>query len=189
MALVAGNKPQTPDLSAALNLCRQSYRYGSLKRRLMLMESHTILLVDDEPTNLKLMERLVKGSFRTIMASSGEEALQILQREGVAMLISDQRMPGMSGTELLRKARILDPDIICLLVTAAKDIPTFVDAMINCGAIGVIHKPWDPDVFMETIRDAIKKYETRLTNKQALDKLKGAIDALDKIANSKESLL
>jgi two-component system, sensor histidine kinase and response regulator len=153
------------------------------------MEDHTILLVDDEPTNLKLMERLVKASFRTITATSGEQALEILQRENISMLISDQRMPGISGTELLRKARIIDPDIICLLVTAAKDIPTFIEAMVHSGAIGVIHKPWNPNEFMETIRDSIRKYQSRLTNKQSLDKLKGAIDALDKIVHSKQSSL
>lgn len=81
------------------------------------MENHTVLLVDDEPTNLKMMERQLKGIFRTTSASSGEDALEILQREEVSMLITDQRMPGMTGTELLRKARLIDPDIICLLVT------------------------------------------------------------------------
>lgn len=152
------------------------------------MESHTILLVDDEPTNLRLMEKAVRADFKTITASSGEEALQILQRQEVSVLISDQRMPGgMSGTELLRHARTIDPDIICVLVTAAKDIPTYIDAMVNSGAIGVIHKPWNRDAFMGTIREAIRKHEGRLTSKQALDKLKGAINTLDKIAHSKES--
>ncbi len=149
------------------------------------MESHTVLLVDDEPSNLKMMERQLKSVFRTLTASSGEEALEILRSEEVSMLISDQRMPGMSGTELLRDARLMKPDIICLLVTASKDTSTFIDAMMNSGAIGVISKPWDPARFMETVRDAVKRYENRVMTKQSISKLRGAIDALDKIAHSK----
>jgi DNA-binding NtrC family response regulator len=153
------------------------------------MESHTVLLVDDEPTNLMMMERQLKDVFRTLTASSGEEALGILRREEVSMLITDQRMPGMSGTELLRNARLVDPDIICLLVTASKDTSTFIDAMMNSGAIGVISKPWNPAGFMETVRDAVKRYERRVMTKRSCNKLKGAIDALDKIANSRDSPL
>jgi len=149
------------------------------------MESHVVLLVDDEPTNLLMMERQLKSIFRTLTASSGEEALEILRREEVSMLITDQRMPGMTGTELLRNARLIYPDIICLLVTASKDTSTFIDAMMNSGAIGVISKPWDPARFIETVRDAVRRYESRLMTTQSITKLRGAIDALDKIANSK----
>jgi two-component system response regulator HupR/HoxA len=149
------------------------------------MECHTVLLVDDEPTNLMMMERQLKDVFRTLTASSGEEALAILRREEVTMLISDQRMPGMSGTDLLRQARRHDPDIICLLVTASRDASTFIEAMMKSGAIGVISKPWNPAGFMETVRDAVKRYETRAMSKQSFNKLRGAIDALDKIAHSK----
>ena len=155
----------------------------------MVKERHSVLLVDDEPTNLKLMGRLVKGSFRTLTASSGEEALEILQREEVSILVTDQRMPGMSGTDLLRIARLKDPDMICLLVTASMDSTTLIDAIINSDAIGVIHKPWNPLKFMETIQEAIKKYESRLKTKQSISRLKGAIDAFNKIAHADDSSL
>jgi DNA-binding NtrC family response regulator len=155
----------------------------------MGMEGHTVLIVDDESTNLKLMDRLVKQSFKTITATSGEEALEIIQREAISMLITDQCMSGMSGTELLREARFTNPDMICLLMTASNDRATFVDAMVNSGAIGVINKPWDPAKVMETIRNAIERYENCLKSKQSLNKLKQAIHAFDKIAQEKESSL
>src|ERR1051325_178797 len=107
----------------------------------MTMESQLVLIVDDEMTNLKLVERLVKGSFRTLTARSGEEALEILQREEVSILVTDQCMPGMSGTELLRQAHPLKPDMICLLMTASNDTTVFIDAMMRSGAVGVISKP------------------------------------------------
>ncbi len=150
------------------------------------MENNSILIVDDEPTNLKMMERLLKGTFRTFIASSGAEALDILQRERVSILITDQRMPGMTGTELLRTARHLDPDMIFLLMTVNRDATTFIDAMVNSGAIGVITKPWEPDNVLSTINDAVEKYEARRNATLSRTKLKGAIDAFDKIAHSKE---
>jgi DNA-binding NtrC family response regulator len=155
----------------------------------MVMEGHTVLIVDDETTNLKLMDRLVKQSFRTLTAGSGEEALEILQREEISMLITDQCMSGISGTELLRKARLTNPDMICLLMTASNDRATFADAMVNSGAIGVINKPWEPAKVLGIIRDALEKYEKALKSKQSLNKLKQAIDAFDKIAHEKESSL
>jgi response regulator RpfG family c-di-GMP phosphodiesterase len=154
--------------------------------KLMAMENHTVLIVDDESTNLKLMDRLVKQSFRTITAASGEEALEILQREEVSMLITDQCMPGISGTELHRKAILINPDMICLLMTASYDKSALIDAMVNSGAVGVINKPWDPVKVMEVITDAIEKYEYRLKSKQSFNKLKRAIDAFDRVANEKE---
>jgi DNA-binding NtrC family response regulator len=153
-----------------------------MEGKLMLIENHTVLIVDDEPTNLKLMDRLVKGSFRTITASSGEEAVQILQREEISILITDQCMPGISGTELLREARFMKPDIICLLMTASKDTTVFIEAMIQSGAIGVINKPWDQVKVMRTIHDGIEKYEARMKNTQSINRLKGAIASLDHIS-------
>jgi DNA-binding NtrC family response regulator len=148
------------------------------------MESHIVLIVDDESTNLKLVDRLVKGSFRTLTATSGEEALQVLQREEVAILITDQCMPGMSGTDLLRKAHLLKPDIICLLMTASNDTSAFSDAMMQSGAIGVINKPWNPAKLMETIWDGVEKYETNMKNKESINRLKGAIASLDNISRT-----
>jgi DNA-binding NtrC family response regulator len=151
----------------------------------METESHTVLIVDDETTNLKLMDRLVKRSFKTITAGSGEEALEILQREAVSILITDQCMPGISGTELVRKACLTNPDMICLLMTASHDTSALIDAMVNAGAIGVINKPWDPAKVMEVIMGAIEKYEYRLKSRQSFNKLKRAIDAFDRVAHEK----
>ena len=148
----------------------------------MGMDSHLVLIVDDEATNLKLVERLVKGRFRTLTATSGEAALEILQHEEVSVLITDQCMPGMSGTELLSKAHLTKPDTICLLMTASNDTTVFIDAMLKSGAIGVINKPWDPARLMETIRGGVEKYENNMKNKNSINRLRGAIASLDHIS-------
>lgn len=78
----------------------------------MLTEVHTILAVDDEPANLRLIERTLRKDFKVVTAASGEAALAILKQVKVSLIITDQRMPGISGTELLRKGRAINPDMV-----------------------------------------------------------------------------
>ncbi|PYP89565.1 MAG: hypothetical protein DMF61_02535 [Blastocatellia bacterium AA13] len=138
----------------------------------MLQQQHTILAVDDEPANLRLLERLLRHDYRVVTATNGDEALAVLRREKVSLIITDQRMPGMTGTELLRKSRTLDPDMVRMVVTANTDADTFIDAIKNSGAIRVINKPWDPDKVLDLVRNALEKYEVLVGNKQAINQLK-----------------
>ena len=140
----------------------------------MLNQQHTILAVDDEPANLRLLERLLRNHYKVVTATSGEQALGILSHAKVSLIITDQRMPGMTGTELLRKSRTLDPDMVRMVVTANNDADTFIDAIKNSGAIRVIDKPWDPDKVLELVHSALAKYEILVGNKQAINQLKQA---------------
>ena len=148
----------------------------------MLREKHTILVVDDEPANLRMMERLLRRDFDVLKATNGEEAMKILDTQQVSLLITDQRMPGMSGTELLRKTRAANPDMVRMVVTGNTDSETFIDAIKNSGAIRVINKPWDPDKVMQAIVSALERYEIMVANKQAISQLKQANMTLDRIA-------
>jgi DNA-binding NtrC family response regulator len=148
----------------------------------MLTKSHTILVVDDEPANLRLFERLLRNRFRLICASSGEEALEILQRQKVSLLIADHRMPGMTGVELLRRSMALDSEMIRMVVTADDGIDTFISALKEGGAVRVISKPWDPEHMLQLINNALEKHEIVVANRQAIDRLKQANNLLDKVA-------
>jgi response regulator RpfG family c-di-GMP phosphodiesterase len=146
-----------------------------------LTRSHTILAVDDEPINLRTLERLLRKHFKVLTAANGDEALQILAREEVSLILTDQRMPGMLGTELLRKSRTLNPDMVRMVVTATNDSDTFIDAIKNSGAIRVISKPWDPDKVLKAIHEALVRYERLLENREAMNRLKQANAELNKI--------
>ena len=146
-----------------------------------LSRSHTILAVDDEPINLRTLDRLLRRHFRVLTAANGDEALQLLAREDVSLILTDQRMPGMQGTELLRKSRALNPDMVRMVVTATNDSDTFIDAIKNSGAIRVISKPWDPDKVLQAIHEALARYERLLENKEAMRRLKQANEELNKI--------
>jgi response regulator RpfG family c-di-GMP phosphodiesterase len=147
----------------------------------VLKERHTILAVDDEPINLRMLERLLRKQFRVLTASSAEEAMFILERERISLLLTDQRMPGMLGTELLRKSRALHPDMVRMVVTATNDSETFIDAIKNSGAVRVISKPWDPDKVLQAITDALLRYESLLENRAAISRLKRTNADLNKI--------
>jgi DNA-binding NtrC family response regulator len=114
-----------------------------------------ILIVDDDPGQRSLLETFLgtKG-FRTQSAASGEAALQLLAEGPFSMMISDVRMPGMSGIETLRRVREKHPFLPVLLVTAFADIRTAVAAMRD-GAVNYLAKPIDLDELMASVRLAL----------------------------------
>ena len=120
---------------------------------------NTILVVDDEPDVVKTVQELFRYDYRVLGANSGEEGLDALRRERVHVLMTDQRMPGMTGVELLRRARETSPDTVRILVTGYADVRDVIDA-INLGNVyHYLTKPWDPEVLEATLRDAVARYE------------------------------
>jgi DNA-binding NtrC family response regulator len=113
-----------------------------------------ILLVDDDHAQRSLLETFLHAhGYATQSAASGEAALQLLRESGYAMIISDVRMPGMTGLETLRRVRQTHPDLPVLLVTAFADIRSAVTAMRD-GAVNYLAKPIDLDELLVTIRRA-----------------------------------
>jgi response regulator RpfG family c-di-GMP phosphodiesterase len=119
-----------------------------------------MLIVDDEPINLDLLYRTFYKDFKVLRAESGTAALEILSREGeVAVIISDQRMPGMRGTEFLSKTVSDFPDTIRMILTGFTDGSDLVDA-INSGQVyRYVTKPWDPDELMHSVTQASAVYD------------------------------
>src|SRR5687767_12812350 len=106
--------------------------------------AHPILAVDDEPANLDLFVRILRKKYNQIfLAQDGQEALDLLQTHRVDLILTDQRMPRMEGTELLRRARELQPDAMRVLVTGYGDIETLTNAINASQAFQVINKPVD----------------------------------------------
>ena len=138
------------------------------------MKPDKILFVDDEAMALKYFERLVGPLAPVITASSVEEGKAILQARGaeIAVLVSDQRMPGERGNELLRHAREFHPHIVRLLTTAYSDIGEAVEA-INSGEIfRYINKPWELDVLRADLKQALELADLRNERNELLrDKL------------------
>ena len=122
--------------------------------------TYKIMVVDDEPANLRLLERLFRRDYHVIVAASGQEALQLLEQHDVALLITDQRMPGMTGIELLKRTAEFRPHMVRIILTGYTDIGALVEA-INCGQVyKYFTKPWNNDQLRLTVERALEHYET-----------------------------
>ena len=131
-----------------------------------------ILLVDDEPEILFSLRGLLRREFDLHTAQGGAEALEVLRRQPVHVIMSDQRMPEMTGVELLRRARAECPEAIRIIFTGYADIKAVVDA-INEGQIyRYLTKPWDPDELVALLHQACDHYQQIAERKQLLRDLK-----------------
>jgi len=128
----------------------------------------TILVVDDEPVSLMMLKRLLASKYRVLTAESGHEALKIIDRDNITLLITDQRMPGMNGADLLCKARALNSEMIGIVITSNDDTETFLQSVLKAGAVRVVGKPWDPDKLLDLVVSCLQKYEDNKKNKLAL---------------------
>lgn len=130
------------------------------------LKSARILIVDDDPGQRSLLETFLNSKgFRTQSAASGEAALQLLAEEPFAMMISDVRMPGMSGIETLRRVREKHHSLPVLLVTAFADIRTAVAAMRD-GAVNYLAKPIDLDELMASVRLALDPHSEPVSSEK-----------------------
>jgi signal transduction histidine kinase len=121
------------------------------------LREHLILYVDDENANRVVFELTFK-EFRLKCVSSAEEALEFITKESVAVLVTDQRMTGMSGDELLRRVKELSPDTVRMILTAYSDIEPIL-AAVNEGLVArYVIKPWDRAELAEILRWALEAY-------------------------------
>ena len=122
--------------------------------------SYKIIVVDDEPNNLRVLERLFRHDYEVITAESGEEALRLLSEHDAALVITDQRMPNMTGVELLKRTADIRPHMVRIILTGYTDIETLVEA-INSGLVyKYVTKPWNNEELRLTVNRALEHYET-----------------------------
>lgn len=134
---------------------------------------HDILVVDDEVDNLDLLKRTFRREYNVFTANSAMDALKILETREFAVIISDQRMPEMTGVELFQKASERYPQTIRILLTGYTDINALVDA-INMGHVyRYVTKPWSREEIVMTVKRAVEHYLISKDNIKLLDELKG----------------
>ncbi|MBD3881259.1 response regulator [Phormidium tenue FACHB-886] len=130
-----------------------------------------ILVVDDEPDNLDLLYRTFYRQFKVLRAESGHEALALLEQEGeVAVIISDQRMPHMSGTEFLSLTATLYPDTIRIILTGYTDVEDLVEAINSGKVFKYVNKPWDDDDLKAVVRQAVDTHNVLKARTQELQR-------------------
>jgi len=129
---------------------------------------HPILLVDDEPEILFSLTGLLRREFELYTAEDGHQAMEILRNHPIHVIMTDQRMPQMTGVELMGHAKTEYPDAIRIIFTGYADIKAVIDA-INRGALyRYITKPWDPDELIALLHDAAAQYEAVIDRRRML---------------------
>lgn len=124
-----------------------------------MVQRPTILVVDDEANVLRTLHDLLRLDYHVLGSQRPDEAFALLGQHPVQVVVSDQRMPGMSGIELLRRVRTEYPDVIRLLFTGYADIHTVIDAINQGHVYRYISKPWDADELQTVVREAVRLYE------------------------------
>lgn len=121
----------------------------------------TILYIDDDEANLLVLRAACAGDLNVVTATSGPEGLGILAQQEIAVLLVDQRMPGMTGVEVFEVAREKYPDAVRIMITAYTDLTEAI-AAINRGHIRrYLRKPWEPEELKAALREAVEIYQTR----------------------------
>src|SRR5262249_35013134 len=122
-------------------------------------DQRTLLLVDDEPGIRSALTRMLRSDgYKILGASGGAEGLELLANNPVQVIISDQRMPGMSGTEVLNIVQQLYPDTVRIILSGYTDLQVVTES-VNQGAVfKFLTKPWDDELLREQVRDAFRRH-------------------------------
>src|SRR5687768_3394620 len=148
------------------------------------LAKHPVLVVDDESDNLDAFRFNFGRSFKLLLAGSGEEALAHARAEDVAVIVTDQRMPKMTGLDLLKAARDIRPDAVGIIVTAFTDVDVLIEA-INLGRIyRYVTKPWDSKELRGILVQAIERFHLMRENRRLVERLEQYAGVLSRDAHA-----
>lgn len=149
--------------------------------------NRTLLLVDDEENITSALTRLLRrDGYNILRANSGKEGLTLLTEHQVGVIISDQRMPGMTGTEFLTQVRELYPDTVRIVLSGYTELNSVTDA-INRGAVyKFLTKPWEDELLRANVNEAFQRHEMKIENARLAQQLRKANDNLRAINHELE---
>jgi len=137
-------------------------------------KKHCVLIVDDEPNNLSLLRRTLHSKYKILTATNGQEALEVIKENGndISLIVSDQKMPVMQGTEFLSKVNEQYPKIIKILLTGHSDLEILVDSINKCNLFQYIFKPFEPEELLMIIQNGIEIFDLEVSKTRMLKDLK-----------------
>ena len=131
-----------------------------------MSDEATVLIVDDEVRVLDSLEALLAMDYRILRAERPEKALDLLTSEPIALIVSDQRMPGMTGTEFLSRCREISPEAVRVLLTAFTDADALMESINAANIYHFILKPWDPTELVHTVRRGVERHRLAIEREQ-----------------------
>jgi two-component system, NtrC family, sensor kinase len=161
---------------------------------LQVPDRRRIIIVDDEPDNLAVLEALLDVDCEVHCANNGREALKLLDNLGDAeLIITDQRMPGMTGVELLAKVRQWWPEVVQMVVTGYSDIGPILTALQDGSVYRFLLKPWEPEEIRAAVNGAVQMKQMRIALPSVvstlLQKRDASRQAIDQLAKTQDQLI
>ena len=138
------------------------------------MRLPTVLVIDDEVRSQEALRRTLEEDFEVYCASSAEEGLKILEREFIQIILSDQRMPGMSGVEFLERVRADWPDAVRIIISGYTDAEDIIAGVNKAGIYQYLLKPWQPEQLVLTLKSAAQMHRLQNENQRLALELRAA---------------
>ncbi|MCR9253310.1 MAG: response regulator [bacterium] len=145
-------------------------------------KKYNILYVDDEAANLRVFKSVFKRDYKVFIAEGGAQALEIMKENDIHLLVTDQRMPGMSGVELLESVVSDFPDMVKMILSGFSDVEDIIKAVNECGLDQYLMKPWNKEDLGETFNKALAKFESD-EDKNEVHIIKKALEENEKYAH------
>lgn len=156
-----------------------------------MVDKYKILIVDDEPDNLALLYRTLRGRYEIAKSTSPLMALDMLKQDNYNCILSDHKMPEMDGVEFLKRSCEISPDTMRLLVTAYSDAGILIDAINYAKIYRYIKKPYNPDELLLIVQNSLDYYQLKMDNKSLIKDLKelfsGTVTAIVEALDAKDS--
>ena len=147
---------------------------------------HCVLVVDDEPDVCDSVHDLLRREFRVLKAHGPDEGIRLMREEDVHIIMTDQRMPRMTGVELLTSAKTRTPGAVRMLFTGYADLESIVAAINQGHVYQFLRKPWNPDELLHAVREAAAEYDRIAREAEEAEKLRVEIGDLKRRVDSLE---
>jgi response regulator RpfG family c-di-GMP phosphodiesterase len=135
-------------------------------------KKHTLLVVDDEMDVGDSVQDLLRREFTVLKARSAEEGLKVMRENEVHIIMTDQRMPKVTGVELLKSIRAGHPQAVRMLFTGFADLDSVIAAINHGHIFKILKKPWQPKALEEAVREAAAEYERLVADAEMMEKLR-----------------
>ena len=139
---------------------------------------HTLLVVDDEPNVGDSVHDLLRREFNVLKAKSADEGIQLMQQNEVHIIMTDQRMPKITGVELLTKIRQRYPHAVRMLFTGYADLESVVAAINQGHVYRFLKKPWQPEELESVVREAADEYDRLVEQTDLIHRMQGELQQL-----------
>jgi len=154
----------------------------------MKEKKFTILYIDDEPHNLRTFKATFKWEYKILTVQSAFDGFDILENNSIDLIISDQRMAGLSGTEFFKKVIKRYPDPMRIILTGYSELDTILRAVNECGIYRYMTKPWKEAEMKKTIEDTLEVYQLRKDKEMLIQELATANKQLAAENKEKQAL-